>query len=310
MKTLSYIISTLFIALTLMEAKESVSTVNSIGNLIDSFIEKQDLKKQNVYDISSELNKIGYFEDVKIYLISLANLTPPYDKLIAENKEQERLIKKYENDIKTKKEKSNKHFVLLIKDKKFTALIDTGFLHTQDSLIKALKQTNTNASDIDYLILSHGHKDHLGGILKDNKNIFSKAKLIIDEKEYTWLKESKDDLVRKSVEAFAEPIFLKDENEFLQGNSVKISSKKAYGHTPGHRIFLINEQKKQDLNIFFIADLIHTSLQVKNPDISIQYDYDKDLARKTRKKFAKEFESVYNNIIIGSHSPSIIHFNK
>ncbi len=285
----------------------SFLNADNLSLKLESLINKdeQDKKDYKIYNIGDELKKNGFFMDNELYLISLTSLTPPYDKLIAKNKKEEALIKKYEKDLKSGKEKQNKHFIMLIKNKNFIALIDTGFANTQDNLISALKELNTKPSDISHLLLTHAHKDHLGGILKDKKNIFSNAKLIIDEKEYEWLKSSNDEFIKDSIKDFKTE-FLKDEDSFLKGKSIQISSQKTYGHTPGHRIFVLNDK---DLKLFFVADLLHTSLQIKNPDISIQYDYDKDLARKTRKEFIEQIKKEKAKVLIfSSHSTGLITF--
>lgn len=51
--------------------------------------------------------------------------------------------------------------ILIEKDKE-KILFDTGFGF---SLLKNLKKLNTNPKDISYIILSHGHDDHTGGLL-------------------------------------------------------------------------------------------------------------------------------------------------
>lgn len=55
---------------------------------------------------------------------------------------------------------------LLVETKKNTILIDTG---QSDSFIKNANELGLNLDTVDYLILSHGHYDHCGGVMAFSK---------------------------------------------------------------------------------------------------------------------------------------------
>ena len=60
--------------------------------------------------------------------------------------------------------------VTLIKDSKFNILVDTGNHEVEKKLLSALKKQGLEPDDIDYVILTHHHPDHVA-----NKHLFKKA---------------------------------------------------------------------------------------------------------------------------------------
>ncbi|WP_244833909.1 MBL fold metallo-hydrolase [Clostridium sp. BJN0001] len=69
---------------------------------------------------------------------------------------------------------------LYIETKKHKILFDVG---ASDLFVKNAQKMNVNISDIDYLVISHGHNDHGGG-LKTFFKYNNKAKVFINEKGF------------------------------------------------------------------------------------------------------------------------------
>lgn len=231
--------------------------------------------------------KIGENE---IFSICLSKQEADKSKLIATNEVQKKLIK----DTKLP---ANCQNVILVKSPKFNALIDTGFNHTQNALKSALKELSLNFDDINAIILTHGHGDHLGGILNESsENNFKNAKLFIDKKEFDFWQKSKNEQAKKSLQAFEEIEFFNDDDEILSG----IFAKNAYGHTPGHNIIIFKDKDKNAL--IFTADLFHFfDIQKQDLSIAVLWDNDKQMAINSRLNLAKMLQ---NTQLIGSHFPS------
>lgn len=74
--------------------------------------------------------------------------------------------------------------VYLIRQNQQCILIDTGTRKNLDNVLRALKEHNIHPSQIEYIILTHAHFDHVGcaGELKE----ITGAKIILHHKEMDW----------------------------------------------------------------------------------------------------------------------------
>ena len=91
-----------------------------------------------------------------------------------------------------------------------------------------------------------------------------------------------------------EPFTLSE--EFEDG----ISMIEAYGHTPGHVMFLVKDGGN---HLLIWGDLTHAlAVQMPHPEISVTYDVDPDMARETRLKVLK-YVSDNEIPVAGMHIP-------
>ncbi|MDR2731207.1 MAG: MBL fold metallo-hydrolase [Treponema sp.] len=186
----------------------------------------------------------------------------------------------------------------LVKTPSQIILIDTGTGSGGVILDKVIK-LGVQPEKVDAILITHLHGDHFGTMQKDGKAIFPNAKVYLSAKEREYF--TKTALNQGAVNALAayganvitfEPAELGMKlNEILPG----ISPAAAYGHTPGHTVYLI-----EDGNAKFIVagDLLHVApVQFPLPGISASYDTDKDTAGVTRKQVLEY--AAKNNIPLG-----------
>ena len=84
--------------------------------------------------------------------------------------------------------KDNSHLIIYIKDEYTNILFDTG--NAKKRLFKCLKDNNLNIRQIDYIIISHKHLDHIGGMLKIKHNeLYEKTKIAINNNIYNQTSE-------------------------------------------------------------------------------------------------------------------------
>jgi len=171
----------------------------------------------------------------------------------------------------------------LIKAPGQTILVDTGFGTT---IFDKMKKLGVEPEQIDVVLLTHMHGDHIGGLQKDGKALFPNAKIYVSvkEKEYWTITNVNQGAVAalapygSRVETF-EPAELGSKlSELLPG----ISPIAAYGHTPGHTAFLLENGKYK---LLIIGDLLHVALvQFPVPEISATYDVDQKAAAEIRRQ--------------------------
>ncbi|WP_300448075.1 MBL fold metallo-hydrolase [uncultured Helicobacter sp.] len=258
-----------------------------------AFITCEAAQKANIYH-----QKIANSD---IYIISLQEKDMNKDILLPQNEKEKQLIQEA-------KVQPNQHNVVLIKNPQFIALVDSGFPHTQDILKASLASLGVSYKDINYLIISHAHGDHIGGILNERgENNFPNATLLIDEKEFAYWQKQDNQRTKDSLNLFTKKAFFNHKKAILS-NTLEILAVPAYGHTPGHNFILMRPSDKkaqQDMaqSLVFWADMLHIyDIQSQNPQISAVYDVNPTLAAQVRAKFLKQFKSE-KIPVVGAHTP-------
>ncbi|MGE0211397.1 MAG: MBL fold metallo-hydrolase [Parvibaculaceae bacterium] len=152
----------------------------------------------------------------------------------------------------------------------------------------ALKEAGYAPDQVDIVILTHFHPDHIGGLMEEGKPLFANAEYGANETEFSfWTDAARmsgpTERVAKVVEANVKPLaekmtMLKDGAEVQPG----IRAMVAPGHTPGHTAFLIESDGSR---LLIGGDFCnHFVLSMQRPDWHVSFDMDKDQAAATRRK--------------------------
>ena len=178
-------------------------------------------------------------------------------------------------------------------------LIDAGsgssFGPTAGMLPANLRAAGVEPGEVDTLIISHAHLDHLFGVLgADGRQVFPNARVLISETEHAfWTGPadlSKVGLPAEMKQAFVEGArkhlaAVKDRTELVQPEREIVPGITALatpGHTPGHLSFILDSGGKQ---LFLTYDVVHHhALALPHPEWKVGFDTDPDVAVETRKR--------------------------
>ena len=182
------------------------------------------------------------------------------------------------------------------------ALIDTG---TGPAAYKAsnglngrlqinMRAANINAADVDVVILTHFHGDHINGLINEDKSLaFPNAEILAPAKEIAfWLDEG--EMARaatprvKATFENAFRVFTPEARKRLRPYQPKqeliagVSAVETNGHTPGHCSLTLSSAGK---SIFIQGDVTHAPyLFARHPDWQFMLDVDPLAAQATRHK--------------------------
>jgi glyoxylase-like metal-dependent hydrolase (beta-lactamase superfamily II) len=188
---------------------------------------------------------------------------------------------------------------LLVKTTDKVLLFDTGaaalFGPTMGKLPASLTAAKIDPASITDIFISHGHGDHVGGLVANNALAFPNATIHLQAAEWASL---------KSQEQMAPIVTLISPKvvEFQPGADL-VSGVKAVdikGHTPGHSGYLITSGNE---SLLYIGDTMHHSvISVQQPDWTIAFDSDAPTAQASRKQVI-ESAAASNQRVYAVHFP-------
>lgn len=176
-------------------------------------------------------------------------------------------------------------------------------------LAESLRAAGYKPGDIDVVALTHGHIDHIGGIMENGALVFPNARYAIGAIEHAFwsdperLKAADGSVELKSARLFAR-IFpaLADRTTLLepgQEASPSVTALAAFGHTPGHLAFHIESGGRR---LLAWGDCAHHEVaSLAHPQWSALFDMDKEQGRATRARIY-DMAATERLPVIGYHT--------
>jgi glyoxylase-like metal-dependent hydrolase (beta-lactamase superfamily II) len=156
------------------------------------------------------------------------------------------------------------------------------------NLVNELAKAGYRPEDVDVIVSTHGHPDHIGGLMEGGRLVFPKARYVFGAAEFDfWMRGENVREARKfNRQLFVKicgPLaeratFVKPGDEVVPG----IHAVAAAGHSPGLLAFHVESEGKR---LMITADTCtQYAMAVQRPDWYFDMDDDKDTAVATRRR--------------------------
>ena len=179
----------------------------------------------------------------------------------------------------------------LVRTPGLTVLVDAGlgpptgrWPGALGGLLDSLNAHGIRPDDVDVVVLTHLHVDHVGWILTpDGTPIFPRARHVLSQNEWMFLQRSEgrsaDEMsIARDVARLGDLGML----DLLTGETALADEVRViptHGHTPGHQSVLVDSDGQQGL---LLGDLVHHPAQVSEPGWCTVWDVDAAAAAATR----------------------------
>ena len=172
-------------------------------------------------------------------------------------------------------------------------VVDPGFgqnspLPTAGFFIQSLCAAGYSADQVDTVIISHSHPDHIGGLMTDGKATFGNAEIIYGRAEFEfWQRGEFISEMRQPTLALFNKVALplRDRMRFIEPDEIilpGLTALNAFGHSAGHLVFHIESAENR---MMMLNDTVaHYVASFARPDWHFSMDDDAEAAAISRKR--------------------------
>lgn len=163
-------------------------------------------------------------------------------------------------------------------------------------LLQRLDSIGVKPESIDYLVLTHFHMDHIGGMTEGGKPVFTRAEVYVPEAERIYWKYMSNGNAKAAADAMAAYGDKVRCFKYTDALPLGIKPLAAPGHTPGHTVYQMGR-------LLIVGDLMHGfDLQIQDFDICPSFDMDRRKAIESRTKYV-DYIRKNKLVTAGMHFP-------
>jgi glyoxylase-like metal-dependent hydrolase (beta-lactamase superfamily II) len=186
-----------------------------------------------------------------------------------------------------------------------TVLVDTGLgpktnPEAPGKLVPNLEKEGIGVEDVDTVVFTHLHLDHVGWNFVDGKPTFPRASYVVQQADWNHFSvQTEDPIVQAQVVPLQTTAGLKLVDGETQLTS-QITLVPTPGHTPGHQSVIVASGRER---AFIAGDLGHHPAQVQETAWRVGFDNDAAMASETRERVMAQLEQDGDSACFG-HFPA------
>lgn len=156
-------------------------------------------------------------------------------------------------------------------------LFDTGL--NPEGITSALEAAGYTPDQVDMVVITHMHGDHIGGLMDGDTPTFPNARYVTGATEFdAWGAQDNDTFEAKMRPLAEQTTMIEDGASGFAGHTAMA----AFGHTPGHMVHMLESEGE---SLLLAADFAnHYVFSLAHPDWEVSFDMDKAKAAETRKR--------------------------
>ncbi|WP_370934133.1 MBL fold metallo-hydrolase [Amycolatopsis sp. cg13] len=174
-----------------------------------------------------------------------------------------------------------------------------------DRWMQQFLATGLRPSDVDAVVFTHLHTDHVGAATAQLEPVFPDAPHFVVEEEFRyWSSEAGGEAMRRTGDYLADsvlPIERAGQLSFVAPDAVvgkHASLVPAAGHTPGNVCVRVRGSAG---TVLLAGDTMHHGVQVRHPELSTRYCVDPQAAARVRSRL---LEDELGSVLLPTHFPA------
>jgi glyoxylase-like metal-dependent hydrolase (beta-lactamase superfamily II) len=175
-------------------------------------------------------------------------------------------------------------------------LFDTGL--NADAITAALNDAGYTPDQVDVVVISHMHGDHIGGLMReDGEATFPNARYVTGQAEFDAWAATDNETFNAKMRPLAERTSMIGDGDSVAPGLTAVA---AFGHTPGHMTYRVESAGRSLLLAKDFAN--HYVWSLAHPDWEVKFDMDKAQAAATRRRLL-DMLATDKMPFIGYHMP-------